>query len=312
MVLCTMVCLIKSSAQGPPSVQISSGIIDAHIYLPDAEQGYYRAARFDWSGVVSQLNFKGHTFFGQWFETYSPELHDAIMGPAEAFDPLGYAEARVGDTFTKIGIGLLEKQDTTAYHFSKPYPITYYGQWRIELGKDQVEFMHVMDSGAYPYTYRKVIRLQGNQMMIEHTLTNTGEKTIDNQVYNHNFFVIDNDPIGPGYLIRFPFQVNAETDRLGDFAEVNGNRIEYVKLLGEDGRPSLRNIRGYRPIAEDHLIYVENQNTGTGVRISCDQPIAKLDVWSAKKTVCPEPFIHVHVQPSSSFSWSIAYDFYTF
>ena len=35
----------------------------------------------------------GHSFSGQWFEKYDPLLHDAVMGPVEAFSPLGYEEA---------------------------------------------------------------------------------------------------------------------------------------------------------------------------------------------------------------------------
>ncbi|MBK9680609.1 MAG: hypothetical protein IPO69_17430 [Saprospiraceae bacterium] len=36
----------------------------------------------------TSLEWNGHQYFGQWFETYRPTLHDAIMGPVEAFAPL--------------------------------------------------------------------------------------------------------------------------------------------------------------------------------------------------------------------------------
>ena len=39
-----------------PSAEISNGRIRATILLPDAEKGYYRGTRFDWSGVISSLN----------------------------------------------------------------------------------------------------------------------------------------------------------------------------------------------------------------------------------------------------------------
>src|SRR5258708_4754985 len=75
-----------------PQAEISNGIIKARLYLPDAANGYYRGSRFDWSGVMPELEYKGHTYFGKWFEEYSPTLHDAIMGPVEAFSPVGYDE----------------------------------------------------------------------------------------------------------------------------------------------------------------------------------------------------------------------------
>ena len=64
-----------------PQAEISNGIMKASLYLPDAKEGYYRGTRFDWSVVISSLEYKGHSYFGQWFVDYSPTKHDAIMGP---------------------------------------------------------------------------------------------------------------------------------------------------------------------------------------------------------------------------------------
>src|SRR5215212_1092670 len=69
---------------GFPEATITNGLIEARIYLPDAKQGYYRGSRFDWSGVMPELKYEDHSYFGQWFEQYSPTLHDAIMGPVDA------------------------------------------------------------------------------------------------------------------------------------------------------------------------------------------------------------------------------------
>ncbi len=56
------------AAADPPEAGISNGSIDAKLYLPDADRGYYRGTRFDWSGVIPSLRYKGHEYFGQWFE----------------------------------------------------------------------------------------------------------------------------------------------------------------------------------------------------------------------------------------------------
>src|ERR1700733_12819430 len=68
-----------------PKAEISNGAVQAVLYLPDAQKGYYRASRFDWSGVVPCLAYKGHTYFGVGFEHYDPMLADAIAGPVEEF-----------------------------------------------------------------------------------------------------------------------------------------------------------------------------------------------------------------------------------
>ena len=302
---------VPGTSQVVPKVQISNGVIDAELYLPDSEKGYYRAGRFDWSGVVSALEYDGHSYFGQWFKVYDPILHDAITGPVEAFDPLGYEEAKVGEHFVKVGVGVFERKDTTAYRFSTPYNFIDYGKWTVNEGKDQIEFTHDLEKGPFPYSYKKVVRLSDNKMIIEHTLTNTGKKLIDTDVFNHNFFVIDNDKIGPGYSVEFPFQIEADASTLNGFAVVEDNQIRFVKPLGENDRVRLRSVEGYGPTAKDYDIKIENSNTGAGVRITCDQPITNIIFWAADKTLCPEPYINVKVQPSNSFSWTITYDYYS-
>ncbi len=307
-----LVCLIffysYSLAQNAPYARISSGEIDARIYLPDSEIGYYRGARFDWAGVVCQLEFRGHSYFGQWFKTYGPEIHDAIMGPVEAFDPLGY-EDKTEKVFTKIGIGQLERLDTLGYRFSKPYKIVDHGEWTVKLNSGAVEFTQTL-GGRYSYEYKKTIRLNNNKMIIEHLLKNTGEKTIDTKVFDHNFFVIDNDQVGPGYLVKFPFEIKGGSAGLKEFAEVDGNKIRFIKPLGKNDHPSLRSITGYGPLAKDYDIIIENTNTGAGVRVTADKPLSEIIFWSAIKTLSPEPYIDVNVKPSESFSWTITYDFY--
>ena len=57
--------------------------------------------------------------------------------------------------------------------------------------------------------------------MIDHVLENTGLLAIETEVYNHNFFVIDGQPTGPDFVVRFPFEPRADKDLKG-FAEVKG------------------------------------------------------------------------------------------
>ena len=76
--------MISSTQQEKfPETEITNGLIRTRLYLPDSNKGYYQATRFDWSGIISSLEYEGHSFYGQWFEKYSPTTHDAIMGPVE-------------------------------------------------------------------------------------------------------------------------------------------------------------------------------------------------------------------------------------
>jgi hypothetical protein len=68
-----------------PMARISNGKLNAVIFLPNKEHGYYRASRFDWAGVVGCASLNGHTFFGEWFNHYDPMANDAVAGPVEEF-----------------------------------------------------------------------------------------------------------------------------------------------------------------------------------------------------------------------------------
>src|SRR5580658_6425139 len=107
------VAIAAAHAADPPQAEISNGVLRAKLYLPDAANGYYRATRFDWSGVVASLEYQGHKYFGVWFPKYDPKLHDSITGPVEEYrtgiSALGYDDAKAGDTFVRIGVGLLKK-----------------------------------------------------------------------------------------------------------------------------------------------------------------------------------------------------------
>jgi hypothetical protein len=76
--------------------------------LSDPQIGSYRGARFDWSGIISSLQYQGHEYFGQWYKHHDPTIHDAVTEPLMEFRTndswLGYEEAKPGDAFVRIGI----------------------------------------------------------------------------------------------------------------------------------------------------------------------------------------------------------------
>jgi hypothetical protein len=296
-----------------PEAEITNGILKAKLYLPDAERGYYRGTRFDWSGSVSSLEFKGHNFFGVWFPRYDPKLHDAITGPVEEFSALGYDEAKVGEVFVKIGVGALRKPEERAYSQFKTYELVDSGKWAVRTGPDWVEFTHELrDTSGYAYLYRKTVRLAKGkpEMALEHSLRNTGKKTIDTRVYEHNFYMIDGLPTGPDISVKFPFEPRAARS-LGGFAEIKGKELIYVKELPK-GPSVFSEIEGFGTSPADYDIRVENRKAGAGVRQTSDRPISKLNFWSIRTTVCPEPYIHLIIEPRKETTWRINYEFYTF
>jgi len=310
-VLCALMMGTKPPDQFPQT-KISNGIIKARLYLPDTVNGYYRGVRFDWSGVIPELEYKGHSYFGQWFEEYSPTLHDAIMGPVEAFSPVGYDEAKVGESFLNIGIGMLVKPQEPKYFFVNPYQIVNPGKWTIRKKSRKAEFIHILNDKNYSYEYNKTVELlKGKpEMLLSHSLKNTGSKTIETNVYNHNFFVMDNQPVDQNYTVTFPFTLKSETQNNSDLGRLNENKIIFLKELSVKDHLFYQSLEGFSSSSKDYDIKIENHKTGAAVRITSDQPLAKIVFWSASKTLCPEPYIHIKINPGETFTWNIHYQFY--
>lgn len=286
--------------QAPPQVDISNGVLHARLYLPDTTTGYYRATRFDWSGVMPVLEYKGHNFITQWFPKYAPTIHDAIIGPVESFTPMDFA----GD-FVQIGVGALVRPDTARYNPFRYYPIRDAGVWKVTVSRREVGFSQRLD-GHFVYT-KKVVLVKGKpEMLLVHTLKNTGHRVMETDVFDHNFFRVDSGLTGPGSVLKFRFVLAAEQQR--GPAEIRGDSIVILRQL--TGKESVYGIlHGYSDQADDYDIRLETAITG--IRIRADRPISKLAYWASPTILCPEPYIHVRVDPGKTFSWTIHYEFYT-
>lgn len=297
------------AAQSFPEAQITNGPISARLYFPDGEKGYYRGTRFDWSGQISSLKNGGHEYFGQWFERYDPKLHDAIMGPVEEFGSVGYDEAPVGGTFVRIGVGVLRKPEEKEYQRFKTYEIVDGGEWRVRPSKDRIEFTHTLTSAdGYGYVYTKTITLTPGQpeMLIEHSLRNTGKNAIKTWQYNHNFFVIDGKPTGPAASAKFPFELRSTRPFATDAAaSATGNTIAYSREL-QKGQSVYGEFEG----GDRYDVRIENREAGAGVHVSGDRPVSKLVFWSIRSTLCPELYIDLAVNPGAETKWTYTYRFY--
>src|SRR5262245_23782958 len=123
---------LPARAEDYPSVVIKNDKLKFTLYEADATKGFYRGTRFDHAGVFGHVEFAGHKIFGPWKDTHDPTNHDDIVGPCEEFGnqaPLGFDDAKVGETFLKIGVGELEKPKDAKYSFANKYKIVKPLEW---------------------------------------------------------------------------------------------------------------------------------------------------------------------------------------
>jgi hypothetical protein len=318
-------------AAGPPQAALTNGHIRLKVYLPDARNGFYRGTRFDWSGVIASLVYKGHSYYGPWFDRVDPKVHDfsyagtkivastcsGAEGPVEEFQTdgtaLGFAEAKIGGTFVKIGVGVLRK-DAATYDFVKQYEIVNHGEWSVAQHPDSIEFTQKLADPAtgYGYIYRKTLRLiKGKpEMILEHSLKNIGRLPIRSEVYDHNFLVLDKRPPGPHFSITLPFALHSAEPPQPGLAEIRGNRLVYLKVLQNQDLVSTP-LEGFGASPSDNQIRIENRGVGAGMRIRGDRPLSGLYLWSIRTVLAMEPFISMNIAPGDEFKWKWSYQYYT-
>jgi hypothetical protein len=281
MTSCTRLCGIGTTlvlaaglvlAQSHPSHQITNGEITATVYLPDAKNGFYKTTRFDWSGAIGSLKYKGHEYYGTWFSKIT-DIYDfgyegphkdvisadftAMVGPAEEFGALGYNDVPAAGLFVKPGVGVL-RRDEMNYNHSRPYAIVNGGKWDVKRSRDAVEFTHTLSEPSINlgYVYTKVVRLTPGkpQMTISHVMKNTGSKAIVTNVYNHNFTTIDKQPIGPDIEITVPWQMTRAAGR--------GGRGAARGALPASGAPGAPARQGPPPV-DPYAPLTDGQRMGT-------------------------------------------------
>lgn len=308
--ICVLMCscnVNKMDFEQYPSVVISNKEVRMKVFIPDPEKGFYRATRFDWSGVIGSVQYKGHEYFGYWKDTHDPLIHEDLSGPVESYiDPgLGYADAEPGGKFIRIGVGILEKVDEPEYNWSATYKILDHGLWKVDLGDDWITLTHELQTGfGYGYIYRKTIKLKSNGFTIKHNLQNSGVKTIETDQFNHNFFMIDHEKSGPAFKISFPYAISTNDDLKG-LVEINERDLNFVKKLTNNS--VFLELSGYGQEVSDHQVTVVNNKSGAGVTFTVDRPLSRLVFWACETTLSPENSILISVEPGGIEEWTSEY-----
>src|ERR1700688_1757522 len=61
MSLLTALPALAEASPAPPHAEIANSVMRVKLYLPDTTSGFYRGTRFDWSGVVGDLQFSSRS-----------------------------------------------------------------------------------------------------------------------------------------------------------------------------------------------------------------------------------------------------------
>ncbi|MGQ1909545.1 hypothetical protein ACT3CE_07120 [Marinifilum sp. RC60d5] len=282
--------------------------LEIHIDLPSVN---YQFSRFDWTGKITAVKYKGipvstqekidgdpkHIFGKGFYNEFGIEM------------PVGFDEINKGESFPKIGVGLLKK-DVKDYHFSHPYRIQPATFKISENANKLVVECESKSLSDYSYVLRKEIELLESSFVIHYKLENTGAKTITTNEYCHNFLAIDNELMGSNYILKFPFDLkpeifdaalNPEKKVLVDREQITFNNTPEEQFF-------FGNLSGNKMVqASWELI---NTKSKIGIRETGNFKTSKINLWGWKHVISPELFFDINLKPNEEIEWSRTYNIY--
>ena len=266
------------------------------LELHNPLDGYYLGTRFDRGGVFKSLVYKGVELCGEWFEHYSPTMHDAVCGPAEEF-----SLAPCGGFWLKPGVGLL-RPDNEPYDRFRLYEIVSPGRWEVSRQGGDTVFRHILE--PY-YDYTKEIRIVSDSAFeIRHALE--AHIPWDGWVYNHNFFTMDKMSVGPGRRIDFPFAPDGSWRSEYSSVGLTGSGIRFSRVL-EKGESVFNG--SLHEACRQGMPYDMTLSEGPlSVHIKGDVPLMHTVFWANHRVACLEPYNALKASAGQIIRWAVRYE----
>ena len=305
-----------------PHRDISNVLITARLASPDGTRGFYRGTRFDQAGVITSLKLNGREFYGPWFDATAPDVLDyaydasgqvvagpdsATSGPVEEFAPIDFTPTP-GSHFVKIGVGILYQPDSAPYDHYRHYRILDGGERTTRITPRSSTFVQTLNDADTAYVYSKTLELVPGktELVISHSLRNTGKTAIHTTVYDHNFLrlVAGDDSIH----IAFPFAVSAADPPEEKLMRIWGNALTYLRSMKPRERISFP-VTGFGTGAQDYDFRITDLSTGAGVHVVGDQPLTRINIFSIDKVEAVEPYIAIDLAPGQEKRWTYRYTF---
>lgn len=301
-----------------PSHTMKHGELEVMLFLPDKQESYYQASRFDWGSIVGQISYENHTYLQQWKDyngrgpiaPHNPLTPNTATGLAEEFIiPLGYDETDTNDCFVKIGVGVLQKVDDKPYNFATAYKIIDTGKRFVRRSAKSTTITHQLNSDiGYGYCLKRTYLLRNNKLIVSHLLKNIGDKHITTETYSHNFMQFDFGAFAPDISLEFlNSEINTKNHKwiTGNRVKIGKNHIDVISDF-PDFIPCFGNVDVLSKQGDFRLI---NKKTNQSVTVSLDREISSFVVWMWQKAFSAEQRLMIDIAPGKSFKWEYVYSF---
>ena len=299
----------KGNCNAPNMAHIlKNDLLEVHIDLPYEN---YNFSRFDWTGQISKVAYKGQSLTG--VESVDEEdLGKEGKGLFNEFgidQPIGFKETEIGDWFIKIGIGWLRKTNEV-YQFDKTYHIQP-ANFEVE-GSEENLFLtcDCPPINGYAFYLKKEIKLLDGSFRIGYSLKNTGKKPLITNEYTHNFMQFDQASVDQDYALKLPFQINQKAFEAG----INPEKVLYKndQGLGFQTTPSsvffFDHLAGQNPVDAKWALEHADKKIGLS-ETGCFQT-SKVNLWGTDQLISPELFFDINLKAGEQVKWVREYQIY--
>ncbi|MFZ2654203.1 MAG: hypothetical protein WAX69_04760 [Victivallales bacterium] len=272
---------------------------------PSSTERYHRGVRFTPVAAVLRVVARENEYL------LNPVEHDScldvagLMAEFDPVSPLGFEEAKIGEGFVKVGVGVLRK-NREKYAPRPPYEVMELAETKTTWEKDSVKYKqtcHGINGYGYELKSEMKIEPQNHKLVIEWELTNTGTRQLETWHYSHNCFRFGNLDISDGYRLSFPYDFNIEGN--SDAVEKTGRSLQFLK------RPvTPLNIRVPFPDKDiPNTFELIDEKTGLEARCLTSRYGAYTTLHASKDYVCPEQFVRITLPPGQTAKWTREYVF---
>jgi hypothetical protein len=328
---------LKAEKNNP--IKINSDQLSVDIAHPGS---VYSGTRFDWTGFITQVTLAKSTGARYTFcvpESLEPGKGTGGWGLCNEFGndkAIGYADAQVGETFPKLGIGLLKKPERPGYNFFFPHDIDQQFPIQITATENQATFtVEPIDCRGYAARLTKTINVHDNWLDIAYRLENVGSKLIDTNEYCHNFMGIDDHAIGPDYQLHFPYPIQLEDiagayrhflppllrkllptflqDKLLKRMAAPGNKAVQVKgadftFVTTPQTPFYFRLLGFSK-TDGYQWELVHLPSSVKMREYDDFAPCRVAVWGTTHVISAEIFVDINLPPGQVKTWTRRYEF---
>lgn len=278
-----------------------------HVEIAEPKDLVLQTTRFDHAGYITEVILDKEIRFCATEPHNMKAPSSGGRGLCSEFRFDVSQEAKEGEFFPKIGVGLIRKPDQKSYIYHRRYQEYQPFEIRFMQKDNEITFVtEPMLCMGYAVQVKRKVTAMENCLIMETQLTNVGEKSISFREYCHNFISLDGMALGPDYVLELPDAVDLGTDILtGKNGLTNYRGIGGGLAVNQySAGPSILHLDRTQ-IKEQEVFHwrLSYKNTGISVSETSFFMPARVSIWSYDHMLCPEVFYENSVLKGETCIW---------